>query len=189
MNKNRMLVSTALALTLLSGCGVYNQYHYVYDDDWVEVSYEAVDELLLNLKQPLPKGSLVVINSLVNVNDLGQTLPFGRIVSDQISSSMHRAGYRVMGMELPTEIFSKNDAGILELPEKTKEALNAVHANALVIGTYAAGRKNVYLSLRVVEISTQNIISSTDYSVKMGPDATVMTRLPEPKEDVVKAKM
>lgn len=182
MKQKSLLVSLVLALSLLSGCGVYNQYHYVSDDDWIEVSYEGVEQLLANLKQPLPQGSLVVINSLVNVNDLGQTLPFGRIVSDQIASSLHQNGYRVMGMELPTEIFSKNEVGILELPVKTKEALNNVHANALLVGTYAAGRKNVYVSLRIVDIATQNIISSTDYSINMGPDATAMTRIPVPKE-------
>lgn len=183
MNNKPMLVSALLALTLLSGCSsLYRYQSEVKDTDLVEASYEAVEQLLLNLKQPLPRGSLVVINSLVNVGDLGQTLPFGRIVSDQISSSMHQNGYRVMGMELPTEIFSKNEAGILELPEKTKEALNNVHATALVIGTYAAGRKHVYVSLRVVDISTQNIITSTDYSIPMGPDARAMALPPEPKQ-------
>lgn len=183
MNKKPIIVSALLALTVLGGCSSYYRYHSeVKDDDLVEVSYEAVEQLLQNLKQPLPKGNLVVINSLVNVGDLGQSMPFGRIVSDQISSAMHRNGYRVMGMELPTEIFSKNEAGILELPEKTKEALDNVHANALVIGTYAAGRKNVYVSLRVVDIATQNIISTTDYSIPMGPDARVMALPPESKQ-------
>lgn len=183
MIKKPMLVSALLALTLLGGCSSYYRYNSeVKDDNLVEVSYAAVEQLLLNLKQPLPRGNLLVINSLVNVGDLGQTMPFGRIVSDQISSAIHRNGYRVMGMELPTEIFSKNEAGILELPEKTKEALNDVHASALVIGTYAAGRKNVYVSLRMVEIATQNIISSTDYSIPMGPDARAMALPPEPKQ-------
>lgn len=183
MKKNSILASILLALTSLSGCGVYNQYHYVKDDDLVEVSYEVTEHLLLNLKQPLPKGSLIVVNSLVNVNDLGQTLPFGRIVSDQITSALSRSSYRVMGMELPTEIFAKNDAGILVLPEKTKQALNDVHANALVLGTYAAGQKNVYVSLKVVELATQNVISSTDYSIPMGPDAKRLTTLPQVKEE------
>jgi TolB-like protein len=183
MKKKSILASILLALTSLSGCGIYNQYHYVKDDDLVEVSYEVTEHLLLNLKQPLPKGSLIVVNSLVNVNDLGQTLPFGRIVSDQITSALSRSSYRVMGMELPTEIFAKNDAGILALPEKTKQALNDVHANALVLGTYAAGQKNVYVSLKVVELATQNVISSTDYSIPMGPDAKRLTTLPQVKEE------
>lgn len=182
MKNHQLCVSAVLALTLLSGCGPRYYYESVEDDDLVEVSYSAIDQLLLGLKQPLPRGSLVVINSLVNVDDMGQTLPFGRIVSDQLTSAMSRSGYRVMGMELPTEIFAKNEAGILELPEKTKQALNDVHANAFVYGTYAAGRKNVYVSLRIVDISTQNIISSTDFSIPMGPDAKRLATIPESKE-------
>lgn len=183
MKKHQLFASALLATSLLAGCSHYGYYHSaIEDDDLVEVSYNAVNQLLINLKQPLPRGSLVVINSLVNVDDLGQTLPFGRIVSDQLSSAMHQAGYRVTGMELPTEIFAKNDAGILELPEKTKAALNDMHANALVIGTYASGRENVYVSLRVVEIASQNIISSTDYSIPMGPDAKRLATLPPTKE-------
>jgi hypothetical protein len=69
------------------------------------------------------------------------------------------------------------------LPEKTKQALNDVHANALVLGTYAAGQKNVYVSLKVVELATQNVISSTDYSIPMGPDAKRLTTLPQVKEE------
>jgi hypothetical protein len=33
----------------------------------------------------------VVINSMVNVDDLAKALPFGRIMSDQIVSSLHQA--------------------------------------------------------------------------------------------------
>jgi len=182
LNKKIMVLMLA-GLTALSGCS--RLYYYstsIDDDDLVEVSYDAVGWLLADLRQPLPKGSLVVINSLVNVDDMGQTLPFGRIISDQISSALHRSGYRVMGMELPTEIFAKNESGILELPEKTKEALNNVGAKAIVIGSYAPGRDNIYVSLRVVDIASQNVVSSTDYAVAMGPDAKVLTTKPQPKQ-------
>lgn len=183
MKKRQLVISALLATTLLVGCSSQRYYHSsIEDDDLVEVSYNAVNQLLINLQQPLPRGSLVVINSLVNVDDLGQTLPFGRIVSDQLSSAMHQAGYRVTGMELPTEIFTKNDVGILALPAKTKTALTDMHANALVIGTYAAGRENIYVSLRVVDIASENVISSTDYSIPMGPDAKRLATIPLSKE-------
>lgn len=178
INKKTMAL-ILLALTVLSGCNRFSRPENK-DDDLVEVSYDVVNQLIFDLQQPLPKGSLVVINSLVNVDELEQTLAFGRIVSDQISSAFHRSGYRVMGMELPTEIFAKNDAGILQLPEKTKEALNNVGAKAVVIGSYAPGYNNVYVSLRVVDIASQNVISSTDYSVSMGPDAKVLVKKPQP---------
>ncbi len=169
-----------IALAVLSGCSRLYRYNEVKDDDLVEVSYDKVDELILDLRQPLPRGSLVVINSLINVGELEQTLSFGRIVSDQISSAFHRSGYRVMGMELPTEIFAKNEGGILQLPDKTKEALNNVGAKAVVIGSYAPGHNNVYVSLRVVDIASQDVIASADYSVPMGPDAKTLVTKPQP---------
>lgn len=179
-NKKTMALML-LALTMLSGCNRFSRPE-IKDDDLVEVSYQVVNQLILDLRQPMPKGSLVVINSLVNVDDLGQALPFGRIVSDQISSAFHRAGYQVMGMELPTEIFAKNEVGILQLPEKTKEALNNVGAKAVVIGSFAPGHNNVYVSLRIVDIASQNVIASTDYSVSMGPDARALVTKPQPKQ-------
>ncbi|WKJ90524.1 FlgO family outer membrane protein [Methylomonas montana] len=181
MFNRKTMALMLLALTMLGGCYRFSRPE-IKDDNLVEVSYQVVNQLILDLRQPLPRGSLVVINSLVNVDDLGQSLPFGRIVSDQISSAFHRSGYQVMGMELPTEIFAKNEAGILQLPEKTKEALNNVGAKAVVIGSFAPGHDNVYVSLRVVEIASQNVISSADYSVPMGPDAKALVTKPQTKQ-------
>jgi len=179
MLKKLMFYLSILTLILSTGCNRYYS-NEPEDENLVEVSYNAVDNLLVNLKQPLPKGRLVVINSLVNDDNLSQTFSFGRIISDQISSAFHRAGYRVMGMELPTELFVKNEAGILNLSPKAKSALNDVGAKALVIGSFAPGKRNVYISLRIVDIASQNIIATTDYSVPIGPDAK---NLLKPKKD------
>ncbi len=178
MLKKLMLYLSILMLILSTGCNRYYS-NGPEDENLVEVSYSAVDNLLVNLKHPLPEGSLVVINSLVNVDNLSQTFSFGRIISDQISSAFHRADYQVMGMELPTELFVKNDAGILNLSPKAKEALNDVGAKALVIGSFAPGKRNAYISLRIVDIASQNIIATTDFSVPIGPDAKVLLK---PKE-------
>ena len=175
MIKKQMFSLLILTLILSTGC-TRNYVKVPEDANLVEVSYGAVDDLLINLKQPLPKGELVIINSLVNVDDLSQSFSFGRIISDQISSAFHRAGYRVMGMELPTELFVKNDAGILHLSTTVKEALDKVGAKALVIGSFAPGKLNAYISLRIVDIASQNFIATTDYSVPMGPDAKILLK-------------
>ena len=92
MLKKQAFIFFILAMTALAGCNRAYYSNEPDDENLVEVSYKAVDDLLLNLKQPLPKDSLVVINSLVNVDDLSQTFSFGRILSDQISSAFHRSG-------------------------------------------------------------------------------------------------
>jgi hypothetical protein len=180
MLNKKTIALMVLALTLLNGCSrPFFRPNETKDDDLVEQSYEAVDQLLHNLRLPLPKGNLVVVNSLINASDLEQNLAFGRIVSEQITSAFHNAGYQVMGMELPTEVFAKNESGILQIPEKTKAALDAVGAKAVILGTFAPGRNSVYISLRVVDTSNQYIMSSTDYAVAMGPDAKALTTSPQ----------
>lgn len=170
----KLILIPLLILTLLSGCKPIFRPYEANDDNLVILSYQAVNKLLLNLREPLPKASLVVINSLVNVGDLGQSLPFGRIVSEQISNAFQNEGYLVMGMELPTEMFVKSNAGVLHLPEQMLTELNNLGAKVVVFGTYAPGRNTVYVSLRVVDIASQTVISSTDYPISMGPDAKAL---------------
>lgn len=178
----KQIIILIVMLSMLSGCSRFYRPSETKDGDWIELSYEAVNQLLLNSRQPLPGGSLVVINSLINVTDLGQNLAFGRIVSDQISSAFQNYGYMVTGMELPTEMFAKNEAGILQIPEKTRDALNNLGAKFVVIGSYAPGRNTVYVSLRVVDLASQTVISSTDYAVPMGPDAKELATPPRKDE-------
>lgn len=161
--------------TVLSGCSTSAQ-KPVKDVDLVEVSYDAVERLLEQSSQPIPKGSLIVVSTLVNVDDMNQTSAFGRIVSDQIASAFNNSGYRIKGMEMQTALFVKEKSGMLHLSDETKETLGKHNASALVAGVFAAGRRTAYVSLRIVDLNSKNIISSTDYSVPMGPDAKVLLK-------------
>ena len=172
---NKAAIFTLMLITtVLSGCTTYQQ--PVKDVDLVEVSYDAVDTLLKQLSQPIPKGSLIIVSTLVNVDDLNQTSAFGRIVSDQLASAFNNSGYRIRGMEMQTALFVKEESGILQLSDETKETLGKYNASALVAGVFAAGRRTAYVSLRIVDLNSKNIISSTDYSVPMGPDARVLLK-------------
>ena len=162
-----------LVTTVLSGCAPRFQAP-VKDVDLVAVSYQSVATLLKQLSQPIPKNSLIIVSTLVNVDDLNQTSAFGRIVSDQIASAFNNSGYRIRGMEKPTALFVKEEAGMLHLSDETKETFKQLDASALVVGVFAAGKRTAYVSLRIVDINSKNIISSTDFSVPMGPDAKVL---------------
>ena len=175
MNKKVVIFTLALLMPLLNARTLYYQ-KPVEDVDLVEVSYDSVDTLLDQMSQPISKGSLIVVSTLVNVNDLNQTSAFGRIVSDQIASAFNNSGYLIKGMEMPTANFVKVDGGFLHLTEETKKTLKANNVSALVAGVFAAGTETAYVSLRVIDIASMNVISSTDFSVPMGPDARVLLK-------------
>ena len=175
MNKKVVVFTLALLVPLLNACTLYYQ-KPIEDVDLVEVSYDSVETLLSQMSQPIAKGSLIVVSTLVNVNDLNQTSAFGRIVSDQIGSAFNNSGYLIKGMEMPTANFVKQDGGFLQLTEETKKNLKHHNVSALVVGVFAAGIESAYVSLRVVDTESMNVISSTDFSVPMGPDARVLLK-------------
>jgi hypothetical protein len=172
MPKKAITLTAALLIASLNGCASY--YREVKDADLVEVSYDAADTLKNDLKIRIPPGSLIIVSTLLHVDDLKKTSSFGRIMSDQIASALHNTGYRIIGMELPIDLFSMQEGGTLHLSDEIKNIVKRYGAAAIVGGVYAPGKKTVYVSLRMVDLTSANIISSTDFSVPMGPDAKTL---------------
>ena len=187
MYKKTIAITLILLASLLNACSPYSQ-RPIEDVDLVKLSYDSVKTLLKQMSKPIPKGSLIVVSTLVNVDDLNQTSAFGRIVSDQIASAFNNEGYLIKGMEMPTANFVKIEGGMLQLTEETKQTLKANNVSALVLGVFAAGRQTAYVSLRVVDLESKNVISSTDFSVPMGPDARVLLRTRKTGEGIPKQK-
>ncbi len=174
MLKKATILLPALLMTVLTGCTSSPYYQEPKDADLVEVSYDAAETLKQNLKRTIPEGSLIIISTLLNVDDLKKTSSFGRIISDQLASAFHNSGYRIIGMEMPIDLFIMQEGGVLHLSDETKKILKDYGAAAIVGGVYAPGKKTAYVSLRMIDTVSKNIISSTDLSVPMGPDAKVL---------------
>ncbi|HDL89831.1 MAG TPA: hypothetical protein ENG14_02890 [Thermodesulforhabdus norvegica] len=180
MKKKLMIFTVVLLIPLLSACvrGGYNNnaLYPAKDVDLIEVSYQSAKTLLSQSNKPLPKGSLIVVSTLVNVDDLKQTSAFGRIVSNQIGSAFNNSGYSIRGMELPTANFVVSESGFLHLTDETKKTLRDNNVSALLAGVFAAGRRSAYVSLRLVDVTNMHIISSTDFMVPMGPDTKALLK-------------
>jgi len=201
MLKKATIFISALLITLLNGCSwnhtktspecadqnvfirvshgcSWIPHQDTKDVDLIDVSNAATSTLQDKLTI-LPPNSLIIVSTVLNVNNLNQTSSFGRIISDQVASAFHDSGYRIIGMEMPIDLFVMENDGSLKLSDETKAILKSYHAAVIVGGVYAEGGKNTYVSLRIVDLNTKNVISSTNFSVPMGPDAK---KLMESKE-------
>jgi hypothetical protein len=173
MIKKTTIIIPALLLATLYGCS-WNRYQEVKDTNLIEASLDATDKLRDKLARMVPPHSLIVVSTLLNVDNLNQTSAFGRIVSDQIASAFHDAGHEIIGMEMPIDLFVMQEGGELALSGDTKAKLRKQQAAVLVGGVYAAGKKNTYVSLRVIDVFSKRVISTYDFSVPMGPDAKLL---------------
>lgn len=150
MLKKATIFISALLIASLNGCTSY-RYYETKDADLVEVSYDATCVLKDKLTRTLPKNSLVVVSTLLNVDNLNKTSSFGRIISDQIASAFHNSGYQIIGMEMPIDLFVMQEKGALHLSDETKAVLKPYRPAVIVGGVCAPGKKNAYVSFRIVD--------------------------------------
>jgi len=168
-----------ITLISLSGCSsAYRSYktQAYLNTDLVEASYKASTQLQDKFTRQVPKDTLILVSTLLNVKNLKETSAFGRIISNQIGTSLHDAGYQIIGMDLPADLFMMKDDGELLLSENDKARLKQYQSVIIVGGVYAPGKQNTYVTLRAVDRFTKQVIASTDFSVALGPDVKVLLK-------------
>jgi hypothetical protein len=179
MLKKPAILIPALLIATLSGCSstlrFFKTQSYL-NTDLIEASYDATGELKDELCRKIPKNSLIVVSTLLNVKNYNETSSFGRIISDQIATALHNSGYQIIGMDLPIDLFMMKEDGELQLSEEDKALLRRYNAVVLVGGVYAPGKQNAYVSLRAVNRFTKHVIASTDFSVALGPDVKALLK-------------
>ena len=179
MLKKATILMSALLMVTLSGCGstfrFFKTQSYL-NTDLIEASHDATEELKENFTRKMPKNTLIVVSTLLNVKNLKETSAFGRIISNQIATDLHESGYEIIGMDLPADLFMMKDDGGLQLSEEDQAILRKYKSVILVGGVYAPGKQNAYVTLRAVDRFTKRVIASTDFSVVLGPDVKTLLK-------------
>ena len=118
-----------------------------------------------------------MVSTLLNVKkNPNETSSFGRIISDQLATSLQNSGYQIIALDLPIDLFTMEEGGELLLSEEDKALLRRYNAAVMVGGVYAPGKQNAYVSLRAVNRFTKHVIASTDFSVALGPDVKTLLK-------------
>ena len=144
--------------------------------DVVGSSHSAADALMLRAANSLQVGETVIAASFVNVDDLEQSSSFGRIISQQVSSQFANRGYRVVEMLLRNNVYIKQGGGEFLLSREVRNLSLAHNAQAVIVGTYAMGRKNILVTAKLIRATDSVVLSSVDYSLPIDPDVGHMLR-------------
>jgi hypothetical protein len=188
LKKSTSLIS-ALLIATLSGCASTYRFFKAQtylNTDLIEASHDATDKLKDDLCERIPKGSLIVVSTLLNVKKKpNETSSFGRIISDQIATALHNSGYQIIAMDLPIDLFMMEEGGDLRLSDEDKALLKRYNAAVIVGGVYAPGKANAYVTLRAVNRFTKHVIAATDFSVALGPDVKNLLKTKDGGSSVV----
>lgn len=144
------------------------------DANLVGESYAAADALLSETPWLRDQGAPIIVATFVNINSLENSSGLGRIIAEQIAARFAQEGFTVIELKLRNDIFVKENAGEFVLSRNVKDIAQAHNATAVVAGTYAIGRRNVFVNARMIRAADSLILSAYDYKLPMGPDTKAL---------------
>ena len=109
----------------------------------------------------------LMMATLVNINALEESSPFGRMVAEQISGQFSRRGHQIVEMKFRENIYVKQNVGELVLTREIQQLAKTHRAQAVIVGTYAESDQVVLVNLKVIRATDNIVLASHDYAMPM----------------------
>lgn len=165
-------LKSALMVIFLAGCETVPPSDPwakgVADGNIIGASHQAAEALFSQASQGLDRNKPLIAASFVNIDDLEETSSFGRIVSQQFSTKFTQLGFNVVEMLVRRNIYIEQKGGEFLLSREV-QVLGEVHdAQAVIVGTYAAGKNSVFVTAKLIAAKGNTVMASFDYQLPVG---------------------
>lgn len=118
----------------------------------------VAEQLDRNVK-PEARALSTLVTSFADLNNLGESSAFGRMVGEHLMHELQLRGWGVSDVRLSRELIV-NDAGEFSLSRDIKRLRESFPAANVVTGTYTSTIDGILLSVRVIDMSTGALVSS-----------------------------
>ncbi len=153
-------------------------YNSEHQGGLIKASYKAIDALL-KLATDLQRypNKPILVSSFVNVDNVQVSSTFGRIIAEQMSSRIAQHTYKVVELKLRSSLFIKEKTGELLLSRELRDISLQHDAYAVLVGTYAASKRKVYVNAKLVSAQDSIILAAYDYELPIGPDTKQLLQM------------
>ncbi len=129
-------------------------------------SLRAGDALHLVMRGRVSRQSLVLVTTMVQLNDLEKTSTLGRTVMQQVGSRLSQYGYRIAESRLAQNLTMRPHEGEFMLSREIARLMEAQYnAQAVLVGTYVESPSTVYISLRVIRLDDNAVVAAYEYDL------------------------
>jgi TolB-like protein len=132
----------------------------------VDINYAAADSLLGNLRIDLSPARPILVATIVDIDNLERSSTLGRLIAEQAGSRLSQRGYHVKEIKLRNSVVFRERGGEFMLSRDYRTLSARYDAQAVLTGTYAVGKEEIYVNLRMVLASDSRLISSFDYVLR-----------------------
>lgn len=176
------LLTSILTLSL-AGCSSFNctplEKHLGGEQNLITLATKITDNLTQNAFPPLMprQPNLPILSTTFVSNDnLKETSRFGRILQEHITSRLVQLNYTAKEIKLRDRMVMQEQSGETMLSRNLQELNDkqSLSAQAVLVGTYTYTNRIMYISARLINPKTRNIISSYDYRLCMDDNVLAM---------------
>ncbi len=176
----RLALTYCLVITM-SSCSSLNgtraEKWFGKDANLITMAYDISDDLVKGAHPPLVKRhpeQPVLTSTFVDNNDLEQTSHFSRVLQEHMTSRFVQHGYTVREIKLRNQLHIQPKKGESILSRDLQHINNSQKAQAIMMGTYSYRDRTMYISARLVDPITANILSTADYRFLMDNNVLAM---------------
>ena len=174
MKKSIALI--AAALVSLTGCagglgasGAGSSFKATHASELIAANFDAADKLLEMIQAPLDNQSLLIVTTLANLDDLGQTSGLGRLISEHIATRFTQRGLNVAELRLASKVSVRQEpASEMMLSRDVREIAASHEAQAVMVGTFSIGHGFVYVNIKLIEAGKNRVIAAHSYMLPNG---------------------
>lgn len=175
----KFLFATLLTSTfgLIGGCATPT-YEAAKESKLIETNYQAAENLLRNLKNPLNVQRAIIVKPLTNTTNADKKTMLGNVIAEQLSARFARAGYKMIDMvngQLPPATHSEN----VQLDAVETQA----EAQAVLTGNYAISQNYVYITVKLVRPTDNVLLATYNYVLPLDSNIETLTQKTVTTED------
>lgn len=124
-------------------------------------------EINRNLQKRDIMAAPVIVTTFVDLNDLGKTSVFGRMMAERLIDELSKQGFKVLEVRRAQDLFMKKDVGEMILTRDVAELAGSTNARSVLAGTYVATEQSVIINARLIDTKSPQVISTVSFEVAM----------------------
>jgi len=158
----RSLIAAAVLLASAAPSGAQTG---AETDDMGQLVYQAAQKMIDHFPTKVAHTHPIAITTIVSVDNLRRSSSFGRLASELVLSKVAQNGYLVQDVNYQHWVDISRSTGQLALSRDARRLARQINAQAVIVGTYAVGGRQIYLSLRTLDATSGAVLSTADVEI------------------------
>ena len=168
-------------MLFLTSCSVINKNIIDVSTDFQALVDDMVDDSSAKLKRNIAKDDVVLVSDFVNLDNLQNHSKLGFLLSDALKNSLSKKDIIIRQVELG-ETFTLGKHGFNVLTRNQQKVNKEVNSERYaVVGTYSVTTKRLIVFIKLIDIRSGNILSSSSNSVIIDKEILQLEVTPKQK--------